>query len=261
MSNGLYIARQDQDDVSRKERLKEQFQFLERNHEYALVGSWADILNSKNKVVQYHKHFVRNDDIKFNLLFQNYFVHSSVMFRKCIVEKVGYYTEDTNRQPPEDYEYFSRITRQYKVYNIPKLLVSYRDHHNKMSLTSSSSIAKNGMIISRENIIYMAGYEKNSFHDILIVPELFFHECQTNLETYRFMRIVVQVQKLWKYLTQLEEYEKLSYFNVLLVSCLAFPVYMKYKYQSKYVVFIQILVKPIIESIKLYFRMRRNMVF
>ena len=43
VSQGKYIARQDDDDVSKPERLKKQVQFLYENREYAIVGTCADV--------------------------------------------------------------------------------------------------------------------------------------------------------------------------------------------------------------------------
>ena len=64
--------------------------------------------------------------LRFNLLFNNPFVHSSVMMRKSALDQVGGYTTDPARQPPEDYELWSRISRHYRVANLPERLTIYR---------------------------------------------------------------------------------------------------------------------------------------
>lgn len=46
VSQGKYIARQDDDDVSKPERLKKQVQFLDENREYAIVGTCADVFDN-----------------------------------------------------------------------------------------------------------------------------------------------------------------------------------------------------------------------
>ncbi len=46
----------------------------------------------------------RHEVLAFDLLFNNPFVHSSVMMRRDAVLSVGGYTTDPSRQPPEDYE-------------------------------------------------------------------------------------------------------------------------------------------------------------
>ncbi len=40
LAKGQWIARQDADDISEKERLSKQLAFLERHREIALVGTW-----------------------------------------------------------------------------------------------------------------------------------------------------------------------------------------------------------------------------
>ena len=50
VSQGKYIARQDDDDVSKPERLKKQVQFLDENREYAIVGTYDGVAYYSKRV-------------------------------------------------------------------------------------------------------------------------------------------------------------------------------------------------------------------
>ena len=57
-----------------------------------------------------------------------------MMIRKAVFDKVGGYCTDKNRQPPEDYELWSRIARKYRIANIAEVLHIYREMPQSMSV-------------------------------------------------------------------------------------------------------------------------------
>lgn len=125
---GKYIARQDQDDISYPDRFKKQVEFLEKNPKIALLGTHAKIVTENATKISYHRHAASPANLKFDLLFDNPFVHSSVMFRKSAIEANGFYNEDRNLY--EDYDLWSRLSYSNEVANLSEVLVEYR-HHDK----------------------------------------------------------------------------------------------------------------------------------
>ncbi len=152
LASGTYIARQDQDDVSKPERLAKQLDFLEKHPKHGMVGTWACILKDERDTKRFLKHPAHNSVIKFALLFDNPFVHSSIMIRKSVLDTVGLYTTNPNRQPPEDYELWSRIARVAEVANIPEVLLIYREVTGSMSRTQKNPFLEKVITISTENI-------------------------------------------------------------------------------------------------------------
>ncbi len=158
LSNGKYIARQDADDVSFPMRIQRQVDFFERNPEYGVVGTWSKILGGVKDRGRGHRHPIDNERLKFNLLFDSYFVHSSVMMRKSVIDKVGFYATDKSRQP-EDFELWSRIVRdgQFKVANISEVLVVYREVAGSICRTGKNPFSDNLMTLCTENIAWASG--------------------------------------------------------------------------------------------------------
>jgi glycosyltransferase involved in cell wall biosynthesis len=157
LARGRYIARQDHDDWAKPTRLERQVAFLEANQDYALVGTRAEIWVGNRKTGRAHDHPTDNAALQFDLLFDNPFVHSSMLLRKSALEIVGLYTTDPARQPPEDYELWSRIARRYKVANLPERLTTYREVPNSMSRERTTSYIEKIVAISAENIATAAG--------------------------------------------------------------------------------------------------------
>ncbi|MBK9283695.1 MAG: glycosyltransferase [Sphingobacteriaceae bacterium] len=142
-SKGKYIARQDQDDISYPERFAKQIEFLEKNPKICLVGTRARIFTDDLKTYGYHNHPSESSVIMFDLMFNNPFVHSSVIFRKNIIDEVGLY--NTTKGMYEDYNLWSRMMFNAGLANLAEVLVDYRHHDQGMSKAS---------IFSTKNALY-----------------------------------------------------------------------------------------------------------
>lgn len=164
LARGRYIARQDQDDISLPERFAKQVACLDAHPKCALVGTWAEIWREGARTGRAHRHPSDNSTLKFELLFNNPFVHSSVMIRKSALERVGAYSADRNRQPPEDYELWSRIAREYEVANVPEVLHLYREIEGSMSRDGPSPFLNHLVTICAENIAWASGTDPSNRH-------------------------------------------------------------------------------------------------
>jgi len=133
LSRGSIIARQDQDDISLPNRFTKQYDYLMKNPEVGMVGTWSKIINENGSVIGFHRHPTDNKEINYFLMRDNPFVHSSVMIRKSLLETIGGYSEDKSMQPPEDYELWTRMVKYSKLANLPEALVIYRATHEGMS--------------------------------------------------------------------------------------------------------------------------------
>ena len=152
-----YVARQDADDVSRPERIGKQVAFLDAHPDCALVGTWAQIWKGRTPTERIHAHPSENAQLKFELLLNNPFVHSSAMIRKEALDCVGGYCTDGSRQPPEDFELWSRIARKYEVANLPEVLHVYREVEGSMSRLGPSPFTDHLVKICAENIACATG--------------------------------------------------------------------------------------------------------
>ena len=157
LARGQYVARQDHDDLADPSRIAKQVAFLDAHPEHALVGTRAEIWVGDKPSGRFHDHPTQNEILRFDLLFNNPFVHSSVMIRKSALDRVGVYTTDPARQPPEDYELWSRIARQYRVANLAERLTVYREVPSSMSRAGAQPFLEKLVAISSENLAYATG--------------------------------------------------------------------------------------------------------
>lgn len=132
-SFGKYIAILDSDDVAFPERLRVQYNFMEKNPLVALCGSNAVVIDSDGKRVdeRINKVRLKENDLKAELFFTNIFVNSSTMFRKDVALQVGGYRD---MAPVEDYDLFVRIAEKHPIYVFNEAFVYYRRHSDNISV-------------------------------------------------------------------------------------------------------------------------------
>lgn len=157
LSRGCYIARQDHDDLADPSRIAKQVEFLDAHPNHGLVGTRAEIWIGDTPSGRSHDHPTEDRLLRFDLLLNNPFVHSSVMIRKSALDRVGSYTTDPARQPPEDYELWSRISRHYRVANLAERLTVYREVPSSMSRVSAQPFLEKLVTISSENLAHATG--------------------------------------------------------------------------------------------------------
>lgn len=157
LARGKYIARQDQDDLSNPDRISLQVAYMEDHPDCVLLGSWAQIMEVDRLVERFHRHPVDEFMLRYQLLFNNPFVHSSVLLRRSALLQVDGYTTDPERQPPEDYELWSRLSRIGSVANIGEVLLTYREIPGSMSRVGPSPFKRRLIMICAENIAAATG--------------------------------------------------------------------------------------------------------
>jgi glycosyltransferase involved in cell wall biosynthesis len=130
---GEYVARLDSDDIALPDRLEKQIAFMEKNNEFGLLGGNYKLIDENNNFIKSIKRLnFLPDKIPSVLFFENYFVQSSVMIRKKVLDDIGFYSEDI--PSCEDYELWIRISEKYKTWNLPEVLVLYRIHDDSDTL-------------------------------------------------------------------------------------------------------------------------------
>ena len=123
IATGVYVARQDDDDISEPDRILKQVEFLNLNPEYSLVGSAMWLMDSG---VVWGKSIMKEMPQKEDLLFGTPFAHPTIMVRKVAYDCVNGYRVIKKTRRAEDYDLYFRLYQKNLIgYNLPDLLYKY----------------------------------------------------------------------------------------------------------------------------------------
>ncbi|HCT90569.1 MAG TPA: beta(1,3)galactosyltransferase EpsH [Lachnospiraceae bacterium] len=123
-AKGEYIARQDDDDISKPDRFEEQLSFLENHPQYAIVGTLADVYDDYGIWGEYK---LEEKPTKKSFYWNSPFMHPTIMMRTNILKECGGYRIAKETRRCEDFDLFMRMySLGYRGYNLQKKLYTYR---------------------------------------------------------------------------------------------------------------------------------------
>ena len=129
-STGQFIARMDADDISYPTRLKDQIDYLNKNKHISILGTNINLVDKNGKFLKKIEYPTTFKNVSKKLEIDSYIAHPSVMMRKSIFKKIGFYRYQFC--PAEDYDLWLRALHFFKIENLKKTLLDYRQHDKKM---------------------------------------------------------------------------------------------------------------------------------
>lgn len=115
LAKGHYIALLDSDDEWLADKLEKQINVFILDTEISFIGGLIDNpINEKKEVIEISLS---------KLIFKNYFQPSTVMFKKEVLDKVGFF--DESQKYAEEGNYFMRIAKLFKCVLLNEQLVNY----------------------------------------------------------------------------------------------------------------------------------------
>jgi glycosyltransferase involved in cell wall biosynthesis len=165
--SGDFIAILDSDDIAHKNRIETQLNQFNLDKKLFMVATDFNYINEKKKIIPYPKtklFLTKNIYIKPRIfLLRNLFVHSSVMYKRSIIKKVGGYPSKFLYS--QDYAFYLKIFQKYKIKFLDKKLVNIRAPHKKsesVRILSSNVEAKEHIRLLLWNIsnLNTSFYEK-----------------------------------------------------------------------------------------------------
>lgn len=210
-ARGEYLARMDADDISNKNRLQLQYDFLIYNKQIDILGTNYFLVNRQNSYLYKKKMPELHRDIELNMPLQASVLHPTLLIKRNILKNNKYYDIIA-----EDYDLFLRLLKGgYKFHNLQEYLYGYRYKiidfdmeimHNKVKLTKGNEYIN--FLFERENNLkiyyfqlgileYYSGNMTNSRKYFLILLKS--HPSKFIL-IFRFLIVTFFSGKLVKYL-------------------------------------------------------------
>ncbi|MFM8887754.1 MAG: glycosyltransferase family 2 protein [Chthoniobacterales bacterium] len=128
---GTWVARQDADDISHPRRLERQTAFMRRHPQMVVLGTQGVLIDEQDARVGLLDVPLNARDISWCAPFLNPFLHTSVLFRRDVVQGCGGY--DESFRIAQDYDLWTRLCASHPSANLPARLVSYRNGEESLS--------------------------------------------------------------------------------------------------------------------------------
>jgi len=166
-----FIARIDADDIWISEKLERQIRHLNADEDLYMSATAKININDNGEVREGEKypHVFEYQEIKQNILKRNIFCHSSVVFRRDILNTVGYYNESFVNS--EDYEFWIRIIDRHKVEILPDPMVFYRISKDTISY---NRIKEQRYYAIKAKLMGRRLYRRSFFHLIYTMEDILY---------------------------------------------------------------------------------------
>lgn len=136
-----YVARMDTDDICKKDRFEKQIDFLSKNAEIAILGTYiAEFETNINNIYSYREVPTESNDIIKYAHKRNPFNHMTVIFKKKVIIEAGGYQD---MPLAEDYYLWARVLEMgYKCANLKEPLLYARAGDDMIERRSGLGYAK-----------------------------------------------------------------------------------------------------------------------
>jgi len=174
---GKYVAILDADDIWEKNKILEQIKILDENKKLAFVSTWFKFINENNLTISEEKKDLSNKNILNYICEKNVFAHSSIIYRKILAKRIGWYSNYL--EYAQDFDLTIKFLQKNNFFLIKKFLTKVRITKLNMSLDK-----KYLYIRSKEKIIILKKIRKgfklnfiNSFKNLRAI-------------TYEYIKII-----------------------------------------------------------------------
>lgn len=131
LARGKYIARMDADDIAFPMWLEKLLNYASKHPGYAAIGSVAIVIDDVGRMKKILRTPTSFSGVIFSSFFGNALNHVGSFIKKEIILKEGGYNSEF--KITQDYELWSSLIRNnYRLVNIPNILVAVRVHENSL---------------------------------------------------------------------------------------------------------------------------------
>jgi len=150
LARGEYLVRMDCDDVSDPDRIGAQVRFMDRHPRVGAAGTFVRA-RSPDGTVQQWRFPTDPEQLRVALLFEPSIAHPSAILRRAWFERhaLRYEAEYT---PVEDWDLWRRAARHFPLSNLPRFLLDYRVHAERMSRVHEAEQRREGLRIQGQEL-------------------------------------------------------------------------------------------------------------
>jgi glycosyltransferase involved in cell wall biosynthesis len=159
-AKGKYFTWTSDDNLYKPDALKELSFFLDNNPDIGLVYSNEDVVDSE-------LNYVKEDRLNPQMLLYADCIGASFMYRKEVADKIGGY--DPEMFLVDDYDYWIRVSKHYKIAHLDRNIYIYRMHPNNLTTTKKEECNKQLYNLRRKHLDYLISNINSKYKEMLFI--------------------------------------------------------------------------------------------
>ena len=163
LARGEYLVRMDCDDVSDPDRVGAQVLFMDRHSSVGAAGTFVRA-RFPDGTIQQWRFPTDPEELRVALLFEPSIAHPSAILRRAWFERHGL-RYDTQYVRVEDWDLWRRAARHFPLSNLPRFLVDYRVHAERMSRVHAAEQRREGLRIQGQELSAL-GLQDHPLRDV-----------------------------------------------------------------------------------------------
>lgn len=163
LARGEYICWQDADDISMKNRIKLQVEYLNSHPDVGVVGGFMKFFDETGEGVT-RRYFEKDEDLRKRVFRYNPVAQPASMVRRSVYDVVGNY--DPKVTISEDLEMLFRIGTKFKFANVQEVILKYRQVSSSLTRQNLKKMEKVAIEIRRK-------YFKHPAYNCTLIDRLY----------------------------------------------------------------------------------------
>jgi glycosyltransferase involved in cell wall biosynthesis len=132
IAQGKYLFVMDSDDIALPNRIERQLVFMINHPDVGICSSWFRLFeaSTNDKIINYPSD---PESLKVAFLENNYCLHPGLCIRKEFFKGMESLLYDEQFRYASDYDFVAKNFKNFKICNIPEVLMEYRVHENQIT--------------------------------------------------------------------------------------------------------------------------------